>query len=45
MYKTKPEELFFYPYKNEHSYSGINITLLDSFGDYLTFTGTMILLT
>ncbi len=34
MYKTKPEELFFYPYKNEHSYSGINITLLDSFGDY-----------
>lgn len=34
LYKSKPEELFFYPYKNEHNYSALNITLLDSFGDY-----------
>tara|TARA_B100000902_G_scaffold211740_1_gene201348 strand:- start:2578 stop:4227 length:1650 start_codon:yes stop_codon:yes gene_type:complete len=34
LYLSKVEELFYYPYKNEHNYSAINITLLDSFGDY-----------
>ena len=34
IYSTIPDELFYFPYKNEHKYSAINITLLDSFGDY-----------
>lgn len=34
LYFSNVEKLFYYPYKNEHNYSAINITLLDSFGDY-----------
>ena len=42
IYSTKPDELFYFPYKNEHNYSAINITLLDSLGITLKFTGKMI---